>query len=323
MEKSRVNSDKLRFIDEEKRGKLILAFKCVFSCAAGLLLAHAKIFGRLSPLALAFSAAAVQPYALAAAVGSLSGYLLSFSGTEGIRYVACVAGTALINFSVNRLRGEDCVRRTAPVSAALCCASTGMAVLLVEGFTLNGVVSFLADCILAGGMTYFFSRSLRLTERKNKSNALGRHDIICIAVSCCAALTAFARLNILNFRPAGTAAALAVMLLCFALRESGGAIGGICSGAALAAACGEPALGAVYAAAGLCAGLFSKFGQFGISAAFICICVRKKASLKSAPLRSASRRSVPRKHVPKRRHPFKSAAMRKEEEKSMALKSAP
>ena len=118
MEKSRVNSDKLRFIDEEKRGKLIHAFKCVFSCVAGLLLAHAKIFGRLSPLALAFSAAAVQPYALAAAVGSLSGYLLSFSGTEGIRYMACVAGTALINFSVNRLRGEDCVRRTAPVSAA-------------------------------------------------------------------------------------------------------------------------------------------------------------------------------------------------------------
>lgn len=272
MEKSRINSDKLKFIDEEKRGKLIHAFKCVFSCAAGLLLAHAKIFGRLSPLALAFSAAAVQPYALAAAVGSLLGYLLSFSGTEGIRYMACVAGTALINFSVNRLRGEDCVRRTAPVSAALCCASTGMAVLLVEGFTLNGVVGFLSDCILAGGMTYFFSRSLRLTERKNKSNALDRHDIICIAVSCCAALTAFARLNILNFRPAGTAAALAVMLLCFALRESGGAIGGICSGAALAAACGEPALGAVYAAAGLCAGLFSKFGQFGISAAFICIC---------------------------------------------------
>ena len=106
MEKSRKNSDKLKFIDEEKRGKLIHAFKCVFSCAAGLLLAHAKIFGRLSPLALAFSAAAAQPYALAAAVGSLSGYLLSFSGTEGIRYMACVAGTALINFSVNRLRGD-------------------------------------------------------------------------------------------------------------------------------------------------------------------------------------------------------------------------
>ena len=38
------------------------------------------------------------------------------------------------------------------------------------------------------------------------------------------------------------------------------------------ATCGDPALGAVYSAAGLCAGLFYQFGQLGISAAFICIC---------------------------------------------------
>ena len=252
MERSKAKADKFRFIDEEKREKVILSLKCIFSCAVGLLLARAKIFGSLSPLGLAFSAAAGS-YARAASVGALVGYLLSFSGTAGIRYMACVAGIALINFSVSRLRGESSARKVAPIASALCCASTGIAVLLVEGFSLNGIVSFLADCVLAGGMTYFFSRSLALIDKRKENRRLGRRDIICVAISCCAALAALAEFDIMNFRPAGTAAAFIVMLLCFTLREAGGAFGGICSGIALAAACGDPALGAVYSAAGLCA----------------------------------------------------------------------
>ena len=124
MERSKAKADKFRFIDEEKREKVILSLKCIFSCAVGLLLARAKIFGSLSPLGLAFSAAAGS-YALAASVGALVGYLLSFSGTAGIRYMACVAGIALINFSVSRLRGENSARKVAPIGSALCCASTG------------------------------------------------------------------------------------------------------------------------------------------------------------------------------------------------------
>ena len=126
MERSKAKADKFRFIDEEKREKVILSLKCIFSCAVGLLLARAKIFGSLSPLGLAFSAAAGS-YALAASVGALVGYLLSFSGTAGIRYMACVAGIALINFSVSRLRGESSARKVAPIASALCCASTGIA----------------------------------------------------------------------------------------------------------------------------------------------------------------------------------------------------
>ena len=235
MERSKAKADKFRFIDEEKREKVILSLKCIFSCAVGLLLARAKIFGSLSPLGLAFSAAAGS-YALAASVGALVGYLLSFSGTAGIRYMACVAGIALINFSVSRLRGESSVRKVAPIASALCCASTGIAVLLVEDFSLNGIVSFLADCVLAGGMTYFFSRSLALIDKRKETRRLGRRDIICVAISCCAALAALAEFDIMNFRPAGTATAFIVMLLCFTLREAGGAFGGICSGIALAAA---------------------------------------------------------------------------------------
>ena len=72
MERSKAKADKFRFIDEEKREKVILSLKCIFSCAVGLLLARAKIFGSLSPLGLAFSAAAGS-YALAASVGALVG----------------------------------------------------------------------------------------------------------------------------------------------------------------------------------------------------------------------------------------------------------
>ena len=53
----------------------------------GLLLA--REFSAAYGSGLAFSAAAGS-YALAASVGALVGYLLSFSGTAGIRYMACV-----------------------------------------------------------------------------------------------------------------------------------------------------------------------------------------------------------------------------------------
>lgn len=44
MERSKAKADKFRFIDEEKREKIIFSLKCIFSCAVGLLLAHAKVF---------------------------------------------------------------------------------------------------------------------------------------------------------------------------------------------------------------------------------------------------------------------------------------
>ena len=52
MERSKAKADKFRFIDEEKREKVIFSLKCIFSCAVGLLLARAKIFGSLSPFPL-------------------------------------------------------------------------------------------------------------------------------------------------------------------------------------------------------------------------------------------------------------------------------
>ncbi len=74
--------DKFRFIDEEKAGeKLSSRSNVYFSCAVGLLLARAKIFGSLSPLGLAFSAAAVSRVR---GIGRRAvGYLLSFRGRRG------------------------------------------------------------------------------------------------------------------------------------------------------------------------------------------------------------------------------------------------
>ena len=35
MERSKAKADKFRFIDEEKREKVIFSLKCIFSCAVG------------------------------------------------------------------------------------------------------------------------------------------------------------------------------------------------------------------------------------------------------------------------------------------------
>ncbi len=272
MERSKKARENIKFLDDEKREKLRAALQSLLAGAVGLLLSRAKIFGNPSPLGLAFSAAVPQPMGLAASVGALLGYLLTFSGTSGVRYMACVAGVALITFTVTHFKDARQAKLIAPFAAALCCASTGLAVLLAEGFSLNGTVSFAADCLLSGGMTYFFSQSIDVLVRKAELRSIGRRGTICIVISCCALLTSLADITVMNFSPARMAAAFAVMIMCFTLREAGGAFSGICSGVTLSAACSYPTLGAVFSAAGLCGGLFYPFGQLGISAAFICVC---------------------------------------------------
>lgn len=272
MERSERLSINLKFIDSKKRDKALFVLKCT-SCAVGALaLSQAEISGRLSPLALAFSAALPEPFAAVAAAGALFGYFLSFAGLSCVRYMACVVGVALINFTVTRYKGRKQSQRIAPVAVSLCCFSTGLAVMLAQGFTLNATASFISDCILSGGMTYFFSQSLSALAEKKPIGNLSRRSLICIVLSCCAFLMSFSSFNIMSFSPARAVAAFVILTLSFALREFGGAFSGICAGATLATACGVPSIGAVFSAAGLCAGVFHPFGQLGISAAFISVC---------------------------------------------------
>lgn len=272
MERSEKFSEKIRFSDSEKHTKVLSALKFVMCAVGGLILSHAKISGELSPLGLAFSAALSEPFAGAAAAGALSGYFLSFGGLSGVRYMACVAGVALINFIVTRYKGQKQAKRIAPVAASLCCLSTGLAVMLAQGFSLNGAISFISDCVLSGALTYFFSQSFRILSRKKSLGTLSRRNIICITFSCCAFLMSFAEFNIMNFSPARAVAVFAILILSFTLREFGGAFSGICSGITLAAASGTPLIGAVFSAAGLCSGVFYSFGQLGIATAFISVC---------------------------------------------------
>lgn len=272
MERAEKISEKFKFIDSEKRTKTFSALKFIACAAGGLILSHAKISGKLSPLGLAFSAALPEPFAGAAAVGAIVGYFLSFDGLSCVRYISCVAGVALINFIVTRYKGQKQAQRIAPVAASLCCLSTGLAVMLAQEFSFNATVSFISDCILSGAMTYFFSHSLFVLSQKKSLGGLSRRNIICVVISCCAFLMSFSSLSIMNFSPARAVAVFVILILSFALREFGGAFSGICAGATLSAACGIPSIGAVFSAAGLCSGVFHPFGPLGISATFISVC---------------------------------------------------
>lgn len=272
MEKSKTTAQMLKFSDSSKRESVLLALKCIGCAAISLLLSRAKLFNSLSPFGLAFAAACPKKYSAAAAFGAAAGYLLTLSSTASVRYIACVAGTALIMWFVRRAGQERKAMRIASPAAALCCASTGVAVLLAQGFSVNGVLSFLCDCVLAGGMTYFFSQTAQSIEKKENPLFSGRRTVICSVISCCAFLMSFADISLMNFNPARMAGAFLIMLFACLMRESGGAFAGICAGTALGAACGYIPLGGLFAAAGLLGGMFCPFGQLGIAAAFVSTC---------------------------------------------------
>ncbi len=262
----------LIFSDSDRREKISFALKCVGYAAISLLLSRARVFNNLSPFGVAFAAASPPAFSTAAALGAIVGYLLTFSGTAGIRYMACVVGVALILWLIRKTGQASKNQWFTPLAASLCCASTGMAVLLAQGFSVNGMLTFLCDCVLSGGMTYFFSQTLsRLSKRENILFS-GKKAVICAVVSCCAVLMSLADVSFLSFNPARMAGAFLIMLFAFLLRESGGAFSGVCTGIALSAVCGYIPLGGLFSAAGLVSGLFYSFGQLGIAAAFVSVC---------------------------------------------------
>lgn len=272
MEKTTSVKQAMTFPDSNRREKVFFVLKCIGFSAVALLLSRAKLFNNLSPFGLAFAAASPQPFATAAALGAAAGYLLTFSGTTGIRYMACVAGVALIVWLIRKTGQVVKNVWLTPLSAALCCGSTGIAVLFAQGFSANGILAFLCDCVLAGGMTYFFSQALKELSKRENILFSGKRALICVVISCCAVLMSLADISFLNFNPARMVGAFLIMLFAFLLRESGGAFSGVCAGTALSAVCGYIPLGGLFSAAGLVSGLFYSFGQLGIAAAFVSIC---------------------------------------------------
>lgn len=241
--------------------------------AAAFLLTRARVSGNLSPFALAFAAAAPSGLSLLAAAGACLGY--SFAGLGWallLRNIAALCSAVLIRYLFHRFFGEGRNVVFVCLVPAATCLSTGFALLLSQGFTVNSALLLGSETALAGGMAWFFNTTFHTLRRGKTFFFMERQEIAALVVCCSVLLMALGGYQIWNVTPAHILGAFAVLCAAFVLGEGGGAIAGICVGMALYAAQGNGFLCAVFGVGGLLAGLFAPLGQLAAAAVFSLAC---------------------------------------------------
>ena len=129
--------------------------------AAGFLMANSYILKGLAPFGVAFTAASQPSLALAAATGSLLGYIFSFGVQGSLRYIAALLLVYSIRFSLSVFPR---LKNSLVLSIALtfvCISGTSLAISGMYGY-LSGydVASALSEGVLAAGSAFFFARSI-------------------------------------------------------------------------------------------------------------------------------------------------------------------
>lgn len=260
-------------IEAGENGRARFSFKELFlqlgafGCAG--VLAQIQAFGPVTPFALAFCAAVPQPYAILSVAGACMGYTAALDDPIYIlRYLITVLGVMLTKRICLRLLPIKRKELFSSLLAAVFAFATGFTIMLSQGIRSEGVLQFGSDAVLAGGMTWFWFRAFRTLQKGKEIFWAGRRELVGLGLCCCNVLIALGEFQIWNVAPANALGAFLVLSMAFVLAESGGAIFGICVGAALFLAQGNASILVVFGLGGLLCGLFAPAGQLAVAAVF-------------------------------------------------------
>lgn len=236
----------------------------------GLLCARGLVFGQYAPFGVA--AVAAMPYALLWSVilGSTAGYLLPSAAVIPIHYIAALLAAAAIRWTLNDLIKLRSHPWFAPVAAFLPLLATAIAIVAVNGSGTSVTALYISESLLAGGVAYFISRTVRAAGSGRGFGEWNTQEITCASFSAGVLLLSFSGLSV-----GGISAGriLAVLAILFAARYggvSGGSVAGITAGIVFSlSTSGLSYLSGAYALGGLMAGLFSPLGRLALAAAFV------------------------------------------------------
>ncbi len=236
----------------------------------GLLCARGVVFGQYAPFGVA--AVAAMPYSVLWSVilGSTAGYLLPSSAVIPIHYIAALLAAAAIRWTLNDLVKLRSHPWFAPVAAFLPLLATAIAIVAVNGSGASVTALYISESLLAGGVAYFVSRTVRAAESGRSIGEWNTQEITCASFSAGVLLLSFSGLSVGGI---SLGRVLAVLAILFAARYggvSGGSVAGITAGIVFSlSTTGLNYLSGAYALGGLMAGLFSPLGRLALAAAFV------------------------------------------------------
>ncbi len=236
----------------------------------GLLCARGIVFGKYAPFGVAAVAALPYSSLWSVILGSIAGYLLPSHAVIPVHYIAAVLAAAAIRWTLNDLVKLRMHPGFAPVTAFLTVMATGLAIIYVNGSTSATVAMYVAESLLAAGVSFFFARTSSLAEAGKKIGEMSAQEITCTAMAAGVVLLSLANLNIGAVSLGHVLAVIAILLAARYGGVSGGSVSGIAAGIVFSlSTAGLNYLSGAYALGGMMAGVFSPVGKLASVAAFI------------------------------------------------------
>ena len=225
---------------------------------SGFIFANARLAGNISPFAPAFAASVQGNRSLAATVGGCCGCLLNTEGAYSARLIALILCTGLINYCLYKTEAVRNNRIAAPISSAGSCLLTGLAVLTAQGFSADGIITYLVETAVSTGCACFLSRLSFPSGFFRRKSIADTAQLSGILVFLCMLVVSALPLELGEIRLAHIAAVVIIMLCAKLAGITGGCISGGSMGFAVCLGSASPVFAGICTFGGLAAGLLCK-----------------------------------------------------------------
>ena len=256
---------RLKELEKERLGR-ILPF--VFSAVAGFCLSKVDVMGELSPFAGAFLSVVPYRFCAGSFLGSVAGYLSSFSMELTVRHILCLGFISLVRLLIHK-RLHKLEKGYFLCWLAFFCV--GCAAVLEQVLTdgeLIGMLLAILEGAIAFCSSWFYLKSFRLPIKRIGIFNLPVGDRLCLGISVFTLVMCASGISFEEFSPARL---FCFVFMCFAAYCKGVSAGsalGVCLGAALSISPESRFIFSSFALSGLIGGVFAPMGQIatGVSA---------------------------------------------------------
>lgn len=248
-------------------------FKIIVMQAACAILAFSTartgIFDDYAPFGIAFLCAVPGEYSLLAAIGAAIGYIVPVTGSGSVRYLAAVVIALTLKWIFTELFRLSSGAIASSVSAFISFLITGGVTIAVSGFSVNAILIYTSEGLLALGSAYFIYLGIGIFKNRGEGS-LSVQELTSLIISSSILLISLSSFEIFSISPARVAAVILILSAAEFGHEPAGAIAGLALGLSLCLTGDSFIFAAMgFAFGGLMAGIFSRLGKMGCCVAFI------------------------------------------------------
>lgn len=267
--KETILKDRTKMIGSIKSQSLKFILTKMMYFILSFTLSRGYILGSYHPFALSFSASVPSENLTFTLIGSILGYFVPLKLGSGVRYISATLSIGAIRWALNDLTKIKSHVLYSPIIVFVSSFVTGIAVNCSDGINKHGLIITLLESFISSVVSYFFDRTFKVISSK-KENSLNTKNFTYILLSISVVLLSFSSLSIHGISIGRILSITLILILSYSLGITGGTISGISTGFMLSLpSFGLAFLSGSYAFSGLMSGIFSHFGKFGVSMAFL------------------------------------------------------